>query len=250
MSVCDAVPVRWMAPESLQHFERHHSNPVTGARLPHSNLVPNLVLRKLVEDCARRRLQRRLDLLKAAAEERAMWVNLVIKNSRTSELVHFKVKRSIQCRKIFSEFCQRQNCDVRAVRFLFDSATIRPDCTPDELDMEDSGFSQLIAGKINANVDRCSLDSQDKANSINYVKSSVLAHFAAGGSSNAVILDAHVAERENQFLAAEADDEAAEDLCYALERFLEGMEEYETIVRRVSQHAASIPFVCSLLFCV
>ena len=93
------------------------------------------------------------------------------------------------------------------------------------------------------------VDSQDKANSINYVKSSVLAHFAAGGSSNSVILDAHVVERENQFLAAEADDEAAEDLCYALERFLEGMEEYETIVRRVSQHAASIPFVCSLLFC-
>ena len=50
---------------------------------------------------------------------------------------------------------------------------------------------------------------------------------------------AHVAERENQFLAAEADDEAAEDLCYALERFLEGMEEYETIVRRVSHHAAA-----------
>jgi hypothetical protein len=50
-------------------------------------------------------------------------------------------------------------------------------------------------------------------NSINYVKSSVLAHFAAGGSSNSVILDAHVVERENQFLAAEADDEAAEDLC-------------------------------------
>ena len=57
------------------------------------------------------------------------------------------------------------------------------------------------------------VDSQDKANSINYVKSSVLAHFAAGGSSNSVILDAHVVERENQFLAAEADDEAAEDLC-------------------------------------
>jgi hypothetical protein len=122
----------------LWFSEGHHSNPVTGARLPHSNLVPNLVLRKLVEDCARRRLQRRLDLLKAAAEERAMWVNLVIQNSRTSELEHFKVKRSIQCRIIFSEFCQRQNCDVRAVRFLFDSATIRPDCTPDELDMEDS----------------------------------------------------------------------------------------------------------------
>lgn len=105
--------------------------------------------------------------------------------------------------------------------------------------MKGTGFSQLIAGKINANVDRCSLDSQDKANSINYVKSSVLAHFAAGGSSNSVILDAHVVERENQFLAAEADAEAAEDLCYALERFLEGMEEYETIVRRVSQHAAA-----------
>ena len=105
--------------------------------------------------------------------------------------------------------------------------------------LKGTGFSQLIAGKINANVDRCSLDSQDKANSINYVKSSVLAHFAAGGSSNSVILDAHVVERENQFLAAEADDEAAEDLCYALERFLEGMEEYETIVRRVSQHAAA-----------
>jgi hypothetical protein len=81
------------------------------------------------------------------------------------------------------------------------------------------------------------------------IKSSVLAHFAAGGSSNSVILDAVVEERENQFLAAEAEDEAAEDLCYALERLREGMEEYDTIVRRVSQHAASIPLVCSLLSC-
>jgi hypothetical protein len=92
---------------------------------------------------------------------------------------------------------------------------------------------------------RCDIDDDEE----NFVKSSVLAHFAAGGSSNSVILDAHVEERENQFLAAEAEDEAAEDLCYALERLREGMEEYETIVRRVSQHAASIPFVCSLLSC-
>jgi hypothetical protein len=81
----------------------------------------------------------------------------------------------------------------------------------------------------------------------NVIKRSVLTHFAAGGSSNSVIFE--VEDRENKCLAAEAEDEAAEDLCYALERLREGMEDYETIVHQVSQRVASIPFACSLLSC-
>ena len=96
-------------------------------------------------------------------------------------------------------------------------------------------------------MENCFFDIDD--DEVEVIKSSVLAHFAAGGSSHSVIFNAPLEERENRFLAAEAEDEAAEDLCYALDRLDEGMEEYKTIVRQVSQYTASIPFVCSLLSC-
>lgn len=69
-----------------------------------------------------------------------------------------------------------------------------------------------------------------------------IAHFAASGSSHCATLNARISAVEDQYLSAEATDEAADDMSIALQRLREGIAEYEEIVRNVSRRC--IPIMC------
>jgi len=51
--------------------------------------------------------------------------------------VHFKVRPSTKFSKVFDAYCQRKALQPNAVRFLMDGERLRPDQTPEEMDMED-----------------------------------------------------------------------------------------------------------------
>jgi len=51
--------------------------------------------------------------------------------------VFFKIKRSTQLKKLMGAYCDRQSQSLESIAFLFDGKRLRPEQTPDELDMED-----------------------------------------------------------------------------------------------------------------
>ena len=51
--------------------------------------------------------------------------------------MHFKVRPSTKFSKVFDAYCQRKALQPNAVRFLMDGERLRPDQTPEEMDMED-----------------------------------------------------------------------------------------------------------------
>merc|ERR1712166_460076 len=63
-------------------------------------------------------------------------LNLKVKSPDGNE-VYFKVKKSTQFSKVMSAYCKKVGADMDNVRFLFDGQRIRPDHTPEDLDMED-----------------------------------------------------------------------------------------------------------------
>jgi hypothetical protein len=116
-----------------------NSNPVTGEPLPNLNLVPNLNLRKLVDEFVRDRLQPKLDRLavaaeakvakaaaeakaaaqeNAAAQKNAKYVNIVIKD-QAGERTHLRMGRQTQCWQMIDAWCCRKSIDAEAVRFYF-----------------------------------------------------------------------------------------------------------------------------------
>ena len=62
----------------------HITNPVSGAQLPHLSLVPNLILRELVDKLIRNRLLLKLDVL---AEENAQYMNILVRNQRGKQSI-------------------------------------------------------------------------------------------------------------------------------------------------------------------
>jgi len=63
-------------------------------------------------------------------------LNLKVKSQDGNE-IYFKVKKTTQFRKVMTAYCRKVGADFDSVRFLFDGTRIRPDQTPQELDMED-----------------------------------------------------------------------------------------------------------------
>lgn len=47
-----------------------------------------------------------------------------------------QAKRSTQFKKLFKAYCERQSVQMDAVVFLHEGTRVRPDQTPEELDME------------------------------------------------------------------------------------------------------------------
>ena len=77
------------------------------------------------------------------------------------------------------------------------------------------------------------------------LKSYAVSHFAASGSSHCPILNGKINAVEDEYLSAEAIDEAAADLGFALQRLREGIAQYELIVHNVSRRCW--PLVYSLV---
>ena len=63
-------------------------------------------------------------------------INLKVKGQDGNE-VFFRIKRSTQLRKLMNAYCDRQSVDINSIAFLFDGRRLRPEQTPDELEMED-----------------------------------------------------------------------------------------------------------------
>lgn len=63
-------------------------------------------------------------------------INLKVKG-QDGNIVHFKIKKKTQLKKLMEAYCARQSLQMDQIRFLFDGNRLRDTQTPDELDMED-----------------------------------------------------------------------------------------------------------------
>jgi len=48
-------------------------------------------------------------------------------------VVHFKIKRNTQLKKLMQAYCDRQGFQMTNIRFMFDGNHIGPDTTPSEV---------------------------------------------------------------------------------------------------------------------
>ncbi|XP_059660164.1 small ubiquitin-related modifier 1-like [Cornus florida] len=68
--------------------------------------------------------------------DQSVHINLKVKGQDGNE-VFFRIKRSTQLRKLMTAYCDRQSVELTSIAFLFDGRRLRPEQTPDELEMED-----------------------------------------------------------------------------------------------------------------
>ena len=57
--------------------------------------------------------------------------------AQDGNIVHFKIKKKTQLKKLMEAYCARQSLQMDQIRFLFDGNRLRDTQTPDELEMED-----------------------------------------------------------------------------------------------------------------
>ncbi|KAJ5682268.1 ubiquitin-like protein SMT3, partial [Penicillium macrosclerotiorum] len=74
--------------------------------------------------------------------------HLNIKVTDNNNEVFFKIKRSTQLKKLMDAFCERQGKQMSTVRFLFDGTRVRPEDTPDTLDMADGDTLEVHQEQI------------------------------------------------------------------------------------------------------
>lgn len=48
-------------------------------------------------------------------------------------VVHFKIKRNTQLKKLMQAYCDRQGLQMNAIRFMFDGNHLGPETTPCEV---------------------------------------------------------------------------------------------------------------------
>jgi len=53
------------------------------------------------------------------------------------EETFFKVKKSTKLEKVFNAYSNRKGFNSGSLRFLFDGQRVRPEQTPEDIDMED-----------------------------------------------------------------------------------------------------------------
>ncbi|KAL9254323.1 Small ubiquitin-related modifier 2-like protein [Drosera capensis] len=66
----------------------------------------------------------------------AAHINLKVKGQDGNE-VFFRIKRGTQLKKLMNAYCDRSSVEFNSIAFLFDGRRLRPDQTPDDLEMED-----------------------------------------------------------------------------------------------------------------
>ena len=72
----------------------------------------------------------------AGEEGSAEYVNIRVKG-QDGWIVHFKMKRKTQLKKLMETYCNHQSLQMDQIRFLFDGNRLRETQSPDELEMED-----------------------------------------------------------------------------------------------------------------
>ncbi|KAJ9607504.1 SUMO protein smt3 [Cladophialophora chaetospira] len=73
-------------------------------------------------------------------------ISIVVKDGHNE--VHFKVKGTTKLAKVMDRFCESQGKNPATVRFGIDGERIRPDQTPDDLDMEDGDIIEMTEEQI------------------------------------------------------------------------------------------------------
>ena len=48
-------------------------------------------------------------------------------------MVHFKIKRNTQLKKLMQAYCDRQGFQMSTIRFMFDGNPLGPEATPSEV---------------------------------------------------------------------------------------------------------------------
>ena len=79
--------------------------------------------------------QRESGLAKSYAHARP--AQLTFSVVQDGNIVHFKIKRKTQLKKLMEAYCNRQSLQMDQIRFLFDGNRLRETQSPDELEMED-----------------------------------------------------------------------------------------------------------------
>jgi len=74
--------------------------------------------------------------------------DLNIKVTDGNNEVFFKIKRSTKFNKLMNAFCERQGKDPKATRFLFEGTKVKPDDTPDILEMQDGDQIEVFTEQI------------------------------------------------------------------------------------------------------
>ncbi|KAL1985169.1 hypothetical protein VTN96DRAFT_8191 [Rasamsonia emersonii] len=74
--------------------------------------------------------------------------HLNIKVTDNHNEVFFKIKRTTQLKKLMDAFCERQGKQPSTVRFLFDGTRVRPEDTPETLDMADGDTLEVHQEQI------------------------------------------------------------------------------------------------------
>ncbi|BFZ64901.1 SUMO protein smt3 [Saitoella coloradoensis] len=62
--------------------------------------------------------------------------------------VFFKIKRSTPLKKLMEAYCDRSGKTFNTVRFLVDGERVRPDQTPEDLEMEDGDQIECMIEQI------------------------------------------------------------------------------------------------------
>ncbi|KAI9227936.1 MAG: ubiquitin-related domain-containing protein [Piptocephalis tieghemiana] len=75
------------------------------------------------------------------------YINLKVVDGNNNE-VFFKIKRLTQLRKLMDAYCTRQGKDEKTVRFLYDGVRLKPDSTPEEMEMEDGDSIDVMVAQI------------------------------------------------------------------------------------------------------
>lgn len=70
------------------------------------------------------------------AQGKSEHLSLKVKSQDGNE-VYFKVKRTTTFAKVMNAYCKKVGADQDQVRFLFDGQRLRPEQTPQDLEMED-----------------------------------------------------------------------------------------------------------------
>ncbi|KAL5700055.1 Small ubiquitin-related modifier 2 [Ranunculus cassubicifolius] len=68
--------------------------------------------------------------------EQLAHINLKVKDQNGNE-TFFRIKKSTQLKKLMNAYCDRQSVDPNTIVFLFDGRRLKPDQTPDELEMDE-----------------------------------------------------------------------------------------------------------------
>ena len=88
-------------------------------------------------------------------------------------IVHFKMKKKTQLKKLMEAYCARQSLQMEQIRFLFDGNRLRDSQTPDELEMEDDDVIDAMLFSVGtvrvdatATADRLAREGQVKARKV------------------------------------------------------------------------------------